>query len=326
MPNIAIIYSATKAHQMVISPENIETLAKSNHSGEIRYYPTEADFLKDPLDAEVLLVWGQDTPNEACEKMPHLKWIQSLSAGVEGLDKLDAVRRPGMILGKMKHVHGTVMAQTTLAFILSFQRYLPTLIAQQRRHEWNKPGNDVLRDSADMTVGIVGIGDIGSEVAKLCKAVGMRVLGCRRTPGAMEYVDQMYSLDQIGELLAESDFVIDLLPDTPKTRGFANREFFRAMKDTAVFINIGRGATVDVQALEEALQQKIIGGAALDANNPEPLNTDSPLWDMENVIITPHCSADNPNYFNRAFAVLAKSLEAYQNGETLPTELRRQPD
>lgn len=323
MPNIAIIYQPTDAHQMVVSGKNIETLAKSNRSGEIRNYQTEAEFLADDFSPEILLAWGRDTPDDACAKMPQLRWIQSLSAGVEGLDKLEILKEKDIILGKMKSVHGIVMAQTCLAYILCFVRSFPRLFAQKTRHEWNKPGNEDLRDATDMTVGIYGIGDIGSDVARLCSLCGMRVLGCRRSAKPMDYVDQMYSLEQLEEMLAECDFVVDLVPHTPETEGAVNADFFKAMKDSAVFVNIGRGATVDMKALEEALQQGVIAGAALDAFDQEPLPAESPLWDMENVILTPHCSADNPNYFNRAFAVIAKSLEAYQDKEPIPTAVRQ---
>jgi len=182
-------------------------------------------------------------------------------------------------------------------------------------HVWKKPETVQLLDATDVKVGIYGMGDIGSSVAKLCKAMGMTVYGCRRSAVDMKYVDKMFTLEQRSQMLPVCDFVVDLVPDTPDSRESVNADFFSNMKKSAVFINIGRGATVDMNALVFALNNGVIAGAALDAVTPEPLNEDSPLWDMENVIITPHCSADSPNYFDRAFAYIADRLKEYQHNK-----------
>lgn len=322
MPNIAILYAPTPAHPMVLTQAHVDRLAGHNRAGQLRWYRTQEELLADGFDAEILMCWGRDTPAQCCDQMKSLRWIQSLSAGVEGLAKLEAVRRPGFILSKMKGVHGFVMAETCLAYILCFLRSFPETAARQRARVWEKPALERLRECGDATVGILGIGDIGGRVAQLCKALGMTVLGCRRTPVPMDCVDRMYPLAQMYDMLAACDFVVDLVPDTPQADKMVDAAFFAHMKPGAVFINIGRGATVDTGALVDALQGGVIAGAALDVVTPEPLQGDSPLWDMENVILTPHCSADSPNYFDRAVEVIAENLEAYQDGKAVPTAVR----
>ncbi len=315
MPNIAILYKPTPAHPMVLTKEHIDILASHNTDGVLRLYRDEDELIADDLDAEILMAWGRDTPAASCQKLKNLKWIQSLSAGTEGLDKIDGLKERGIILSKMKGVHGYVMAETCITYILSFLRSFPLMGARQRAHLWQKPSLCKLRECKDTTVGIIGMGDIGSRVALLCKRLDMTVLGCRRNPANMENIDRMYALTEIDDMLKECDFVVDLVPDTPQSAQMFDADFFKKMRDDAIFINIGRGATVDTDALIAALKSGEIAGAALDAVTPEPLGEDSPLWDMENVIITPHCSADSPNYFDRAVVTIANNLDAYLNKE-----------
>lgn len=323
MPNVAIVYTDTPTHPIVLTEAHVDYLRSQMRSGEIRWYRSEEEALAERFDADVLFCWGRDTPNALSAHYPNLKWIQSLSAGVEGLEKMDAAKREGVILSKMRAVHGYVMAETTLAYILSFLRDLPVLRAKQFRHEWDKPGLPRLRECCDTTVGIFGIGDIGSAVARLCKLMGMTVLGCRRKSVPMENVDQMYSFENRAEMLRRCDFVVNLVPDTDATKKLIDASFFDEMKSDAVFINIGRGVSVDTDALVEALRGGVIAGAALDVTDPEPLGSDSPLWEMENVIITPHCSADSRNYFQRAcHGTLAENLRSYEAGRGVPSAVK----
>jgi len=319
MPDIAIIYQPNGPHPMVLEQRHVDEIIAHNRAGEVRWYKTEEEAVADTFDAEILITWGRDTPDAFCDKQKGLKWVQSVSAGVEGLAKLRCLKDSDIILSKMKGIHGYVMAETCITYILSFLRSFPLINARKRDHVWKKPELCDLRECKDTTVGIVGMGDIGTRVAYLCKILGMTVLGCRRRAVEMENIDKMYSLDNVGEMLAQCDFVVDLVPDTPEAKNMVNAEFFKKMKPSAVFINIGRGATVDTQALVEALQNGVIAGAAIDAVEPEPLNEDSPLWGMDNVIITPHCSADSPNYFDRAVKVVVNNLESYQDGNGVPT-------
>lgn len=310
MPNIAFLYRCGGATPMVLREDHRAALRAHNPDGEVRFYETEEEMLRDGFDAEVLISWGRFTPNEFCNRCTDLRWIQSISAGTEGLDRLDAVRR-GVPVTKMSGVHGVPMSETTLGYILYFLRGFDQIAADRRARRWHKPDAPAPRECRDQTVGILGLGEIGGEVARRCSGLGMRVIGCRRSPHETPFVDEVYPADEIDRVLAASDFVVCLLPHTPETERSIGAARFAAMKPTAVFINIGRGAVVDHAALADALDRGTIAGAALDALDPEPLPPESPLWDMPNVLITPHCAADSPFYFYRAIPVICRNLDAY---------------
>lgn len=316
MPNIAILYQKNAATPMTLEQKYIDQIRAHNPDGEVLVCETERQLLDSGFDAEILLAWGRMCPNEYCKSRTNLKWIQTLSAGAEGILGMDCAKEP-LIVSKMNGVHGVPMSESCIAYILSFLRGLPRLRDQQKAHVWKKPvcpGPDECREK---TVAIVGIGDIGQEVARKCKFFDMKVIGCRRTPRPMEYVDEMYPVADLEKVLGMADFVVCLVPDSPEAVHMFGREQFAAMKAAGVFINMGRGSVVDTAALIAALRDGVIGGAALDALEEEPLPASSPLWDMENVIISPHCSADSPLYFDRAIPVVCENLDRYRNGEEI---------
>lgn len=316
MPRIAILYQRNDATPMVLEPRHIDMIRAHDPGGELLVCETEQQLLDSGFDAEILLAWGRLTPAEYCGRCTGLRWIQSLSAGTEGLLRMECAKEPLMI-SKMHGVHGVPMSESCIAYILSFLRGLPRLRDQQKSHVWKKPESPGPDECREKTVAIVGIGDIGREVARKCKFFGMRVIGCRRTPRPMEYVDEMYPAADLEKVLGMADFVVCLVPESPEATHMFGPEQFAAMKATGVFINIGRGSVADTAALIAALRDGVIGGAALDALEEEPLPADSPLWDMENVIISPHCSADSPFYFDRAIPVVCENLDRYIKGEEI---------
>lgn len=314
MPNIAILYQTTPATPMVLEDRHIDMIRAHDPAGCVLRCETEEELLASGFDADVLFSWGRLTPNRYCSRCTDLRWIQSLSAGAEGLLKLDCARSP-LVISKASGVHGIPMSESCMAYILSFLHGLHRLRDRQKAHIWEKP--DALDECCGKTVAIVGIGEIGQEVARKCKCFGLRVIGCRRTPRPMEFVDEMYSAAQLETVLGRADFVVCLVPESPETAHMFGARQFAAMKPEGVFINIGRGSVVDTGALIEALRRGVIRGAALDALEEEPLGADSPLWDMENVIISPHCSADSPFYFDRLIPVVSANLDRYIRGEEI---------
>ncbi len=316
MPDIAILYQTNSATPMVITERHLNMIREHNSNGDVRVFSTEKELIDSGFDAEVLVAWGRLHPNDYCNSCSNLSWIQAISAGIEGLTSLDAAKR-GVPVTKISGVHGIPMAQTTLCYILSFLRGMPQIYANQRKHIWQKPSAPEPEETIEKTVAIVGMGDIGSRVAALCKMLGMKVIGCKRHVTQMENVDEMYSTNELEKVLNLADFVVCLVPHTPQSEKMFGAKEFASMKRTGVFINIGRGAVVDTDALTEALKKGIIAGAALDAVDPEPLPKDSPLWDMENVIITPHCAADSPYYFDRIIPIVCENLDRYQDGREL---------
>ena len=171
------------------------------------------------------------------------------------------------------------------------------------------------REASGITVGIVGMGEIGSRTAEKCRALGMKVLGCRRTPDGTENADRMYALADIKEMLPVCDIVLSLVPASAQSRRMFGEELFRCFKDGSYFINMGRGSVVDEDALAEALRSGRLAGAALDVFEREPLPADSPLWDLDNVIITPHCSAMSPFNMERAADTICENLKRFVNEE-----------
>jgi len=204
-----------------------------------------------------------------------------------------------------------------LAYIFAFLRSFPLLFRSQLKHEFNSAAGDFCDETCDKTVGIVGLGMIGMYVAQKCKQLGIRVLGFDLMPIENQWVDRCYTGDGLHKLLEESDFVILNVALTPETQNMIGEKELIAMKKSAYLINVARGGIVDEKALIKALKDKTIAGAGLDVFTEEPLSKDSPLWDMENVIITPHIAARSPYYMDRTTKVIIDNITRYLNGEPM---------
>jgi phosphoglycerate dehydrogenase-like enzyme len=220
-----------------------------------------------------------------------------------------------VVLTNASGVFDLPIAETVLTYILMIAKRMPTFLKQQRERTWRKHR---LREVAGLTVGIIGAGSIGTEVARLCQALDLRVIGTRRHPerGA-PHVDELLPTTRMDDLLAQSDFVVVAVPLTEETRGMIDATAFRQMRADAWFINVARGAVVDQGALIAALQAGQIGGAALDVFVEEPLPVDSPLWELDNVILTPHNSWSTPHVARREAALFLKNLRRYLRDEPL---------
>ncbi|MGQ9467788.1 MAG: D-2-hydroxyacid dehydrogenase [Anaerolineae bacterium] len=266
--------------------------------------------------ADVLFLrWGlnPEATRHLLAHIPNLRWIHTISAGVDHL-LFPELRDSDAILTNASGVFNIPIAETVMAYILAVVKRLPEFWAHQRERRWEKLP---LRELRDLTVGIIGLGDIGTEVARLCRAFGMRVLGLRRRSAPSDVADEVLPPDRLQDLLARSDFVVIAVPLTAETRGMIGRAELAAMKPDAWLINISRGAIVDEEALIEALQAGRIGGACLDVFSQEPLPPESPLWDMPNVIITPHNSWSSPHIEEREIDLFLENLRRYVAGEPL---------
>lgn len=283
------------------------------------------------LDTQVLLAsWGDFDVARA----PGLRWMQTESAGVDHL--IDTpVWQSDIVITSANGVHAVQIAEYVLAMLLAHGHHLPTLQRWQQQQVWadrHQREQVQPRELRDRTVGIVGYGAIGREVARLATAFGMRVLATSRSAEPTPYdgwtpagtgdahgrlPQRYFMLDQLPEMLAQCDAVVLALPLSPRTQHVIRERELDAMRDDALLINIGRGGLVDQAALVAALQTGRIGGAALDVTDPEPLPPDSPLWQMENVILTPHISGMTPHYTDRVLALFADNLQRYVSGETL---------
>ncbi len=276
----------------------------------------EGEIEGDLEDAEVIFLrWGVtgETFRRLVTSIPNLRWVHTVSAGVDHV-LFPELAESDVVLTNASGVFNTPIAETVLAYMLAVVKRLPEFLKQQSGRRWEKLD---LRELRGLTVGIVGLGDIGGEVARLCKAFGMHVLGLRRHPRPHPHADEVLPSDRLHDLLRRSDFVVISCPLTEETRGLIGRAELVAMKSDAWLINIARGGIVDEAALLEALQERRIGGACLDVFSEEPLPEDSPFWDLPNVIITPHNSWNSPRIEEREIGLFLENLRRYVAGEPL---------
>jgi phosphoglycerate dehydrogenase-like enzyme len=247
-----------------------------------------------------------------------LRWIQVLSAGVEHC--VPALRERDIRLSNMQRVAGPVMAEHVFALVLGLTRNLGTWIDAQRAAEWRRSEVEPERmlSLRGRTLLVAGLGGIGTEVARLGHAFGMEVLATRASaregPDFVSYVGLPHELI---ELAGRAHVVVNTVPLTPQTRGIFDAEFFAAMPPGGIFVNVGRGASVDTAALIAALERGQLAGAGLDVTDPEPLPGDHPLWRRKDVIITPHVSAGSDAGREDRWLVVRENLRRYVAGEAL---------
>jgi phosphoglycerate dehydrogenase-like enzyme len=274
---------------------------------------------KDQLDvllAGAEVIYGFGLPRNVIARAPKLKWIQVMSAGVDRYLN-DEMRKSPVTLTNVSGIHAIPISEFVLQLMLMFSKQAPLCFQLKQEKQWERLGTTGLRSK---TVGIVGLGHIGREVARLAKAFGMRVVATRRSVGqatSARYVDLLLPSEQLPRLLAESDFVVICVPLTPETDGLIGEEKLRMMKPDAYLINVARGKVVDEEALVKALEEKRIAGAGLDVFATEPLPADSKLWELPNVILSPHISGGMEDYLAQATKVFCENLRRYLSGRRL---------
>jgi phosphoglycerate dehydrogenase-like enzyme len=268
------------------------------------------------------------------DQAPHLRWVQLNSAGVNHVIK-HPLFATDVIFTTTSGLHAINISEYVFASILTWTRQFPEMFDLQRKSEW--PSDRWTRyppaELRGATLGIVGYGSIGREVGRLAKAFGMKVLAVKRRTQVRQELgsfaipvlgdpwgtlpDALYGPEQLGQMLAQCDYVVLAVPLTPQTRGMIGEAELRAMKPTAYLVNIARGEVCDEAALIRALREKWIAGAGLDVFTQEPLPKSSPLWTLPNVILTPHISGFSPNYEQRAVDIFCQNLRRYLAGEAL---------
>jgi phosphoglycerate dehydrogenase-like enzyme len=270
-------------------------------------------------DSEIVIAWSL-RPEQF--KLAHkLRWIHSPAAAVHQLIFPELVNSD-VILTNAREVHGPVVAEHVMAQIFALAKRLPSAIRLQQRHSW---GQQVMweehprpREVAGATLGLVGLGSIGRELVKLASAIGMRVIAVREHPEkGNDGAESIFGPTQLDEMLAQADYVVLAAPLTSSTRALIGTAQLSKMKPDACLINVSRGPLVDEDALAKALRDKKIGGAALDVFSKEPLPPDSPLWDLDNLLITPHTAALTEKLWQRHYALVAENLRRYLAGQPL---------
>lgn len=280
-----------------------------------------------------ILYTGRILPDP--QSAPRLRWVQCHLAGVDSILSHPLFASEEILLTTTSGIHASTMAEYTLTMMFAFARKLPLMLRLQSSSQWPENRHELLlpRQLRGSTLGIVGYGSIGRATARLANAVGMDVLATKRNvkhpeehlsyqldevgdPEA-EYVHRLYPPEALKSMLAECDFVQVAVPSIPSNRGLIAMEEFDVMQRTAVIINVARGEVIDEADLIDALQSGKIGGAALDVFEVEPLPITSPLWGMENVIISPHISGNSEDYNEKAAGVLEANLRRYLDDEEL---------
>jgi phosphoglycerate dehydrogenase-like enzyme len=283
--------------------------------------PDRAAAVKEAADADVVI--GECVP-EVIRAGARLRWVQRMYAGVERCVAIPEIAERGIVLTNMQKVAGSVMAEHVLALMFGLTRGLADYLPAQQEGEWADEAVPESRmwEVKGRTMLVAGLGGIGTEVAKRAHALGMTVIATRNsgTEGP-DYVAEVGLPDKLLPFAARADVIVSTLPLTPETKGLMNKAFFDAVKRGALFINVGRGATVVTDELVAALKDGRLGGAGLDVTDPEPLPPGHPLWRSPNTIVTPHVSASLEGNEVPRWILARENLRRYVEGEKLLSEV-----
>jgi phosphoglycerate dehydrogenase-like enzyme len=271
-------------------------------------------------DTEALMTWSLRPEQFTLARK--LRWIHSPAAAVHQLMFPELINSD-VILTNAREVHGPVVAEHVMGLIFALAKRIPQAVRLQLQHVWGQgamwESHPPPRELSGTTLGLVGLGSIGREVARRAAGLGMRVIAVREHPekGSPENVAQVYSRAKLDAMLSQSDYVVLAAPTTPATRGLINAQRLAAMKADAYLINVGRGPLIDEGALIEALRGHKIAGAALDVFVEEPLPANSPLWDLDNLLITPHTAGLTEKLWERHYTLMSENLRRYLAGQPL---------
>jgi phosphoglycerate dehydrogenase-like enzyme len=301
-----------KTHLLILDPlgeEYRKALEPEFHDLVIRACKNEqevGDFVK---EARILLTFS--ISDELIRKAAKLEWIQAMGTGVDSILGLPSLRK-GVLVTSTRGIHGPQMSELAVLLMLALARRFPDTVRNQDKAVWDRWPGELLWQKK---VGILGLGPVGEEIARKCKAFGMSVYGVNRSKKQTDAVDRFFGLDGLLTVAREVDYFIIAVPLTPETRGMVGAEVLSAMKPTAFLLNLARGAVVDEKALIQALRSRTIAGAALDVFNEEPLPQGHPFWKMKNVIVTPHVGGTSTIYVTQILPVFQENLRRYLRGE-----------
>ncbi len=276
----------------------------------------KGDELRSAMPGAQLLIGGK-IPEDAVQDAAELHWQHVPFAGVESVITPALIER-GILLTNSRGVSAPNIAEHLIAMMLAFARALPFFVKAQRERQW-KPFHPepTFFELTGQTVLLLGTGAIGKTTAERLRPFGCTIIGARRTPQVLDRFDRVVGFGELGDILPDVDHVVSSLPMTPGTAKLFSSEMIRKMKRGAYFFNVGRGGTVDQDALIEALVNGHLGGAGLDVTDPEPLPRDSPLWSMPNVLITSHTSGGSPRADERVIELTVENIRRYCAGEDL---------
>ena len=286
-------------------------------------FPESGEDLLEAVDEEVEVIFGGCNEGMMA-RAPNLRWVQSSSAGMDAF-LTPALRDSDIVVTNAAGLYGPNVADQGFALLLGLVRGIHHFARRQENHRWDNRVPTPIIEIPGLTIGIVGMGGIGGFMANRAKGFDTHVIAVDafRTDKP-ENVDELMPIDQLPDLMSRSDVVMIACPLTDETRGLINASNLALMKPTAYLINVARGPIVDQEALVEALENGTIAGAGLDVTEVEPLDKDSPLWDMDNVIITPHVAGVSQRRFPRLVEFFCNNLKNYLAGEPLANVVRKE--
>ena len=300
----------------VLKQEHLEKISQVSEKVEVERRLDRKEILESVKDANVLVGWLFDKGIFHSGK--ELVWVHAASAGVDSFLFPEVVDSP-VILTNSSGIHRAPMAEVAVAFMLCFAKNLPAFMKLKAEKSWVKRGNP-LRDVDELTgktLGVLGLGNVGMELSFRGKCFGMEVIAVdRRALRRPSYVDEVMGLWGLDKLLGKSDYLVITAPLTLSSKHMIGEKELRLMKSNAYIINVSRGAVIEEKALVKALKEGWIAGAGLDVFEKEPLPKDSELWDLENVIITPHISGGTPHYAERLTEIFCEDLARFLEGKT----------
>lgn len=284
--------------------------------------PSREDTADWIIDADVYMGWLN---REAFLAARNLKWIQSPSSGINYYLVIPELVGSDVLLTSARGTHGACLAESVLAMILAFTRGVRDAIVRQQQRKWaSREIRSKLVELTGSTLGIIGFGTIGRALARRARVFDVRVMAVDLFPtDKPDHVSALWDLDHLGDLLCQSDYVVVTVPYTPQTAGMIGAEQLALMKPTAMLVGISRGGIIDQQALARALREDRLAAAALDVFEPEPLPEDSELWELDNLLITPHMAGGTQYEGQHILEIFYENLDRFLN-QDLP--LRNQID
>jgi D-2-hydroxyacid dehydrogenase (NADP+) len=301
----------TKAHVVAFNAnEYCDRLGPLYPNVEFSHDLTSAS-LSDPIyGCEILIAFGVMLNAEIFAANKSIKWVQALGTGTDGIDDQPDLS-PDAVLTSMRGIHAPQMSEMAFLMMLAFNRNLPKILGNQRNHEWQRWPGKILEGKC---IAILGLGLIAEALARRCKAFDMKVVGVTGTLRDVDNFDDVRLYDALPGAISDADYVVVLSPGSDPNKRLVNAECLAAMKPSAYLINLARGGVIDEAALIEAINSGQIAGAGLDVFDTEPLPESSPLWDLENVIITAHMGGMSEAYVDQAMAVITHNMDCYLDG------------
>lgn len=296
-----------------LTDEQLEKIKEAAPSYEV---VTSLDDVSDMSEVKAILGWDSDVSSKLLDSAENdLKWVQLTSAGVDYVD-LDKLQELDVTLTNASGIHAYAISESIFGMILNHTRQIGHSLIKQREGKWSPASN--ASELQRKTILIVGTGAIGTQTGKVAQAFGMKTIGVNRSGRPVDYMDELVTQDKLDDVLPQADFVINILPLTDETQDLFDLSKFRAMRSSAVFVNVGRGQTVVTDDLLKALDENWIDYAALDVVHEEPLPEDHPIYKREDVLLTPHISGNLDDYYASAFPIFMENLQAFVNEKELP--------